>query len=71
MNMISSISRCAWQLTDKYITDILTDKQFTKTLSFTFCLFNDGCDGKSEALKATIYKGSIALIFFEPRLTVR
>lgn len=53
------------------ITDILTDKQFTKTLTFTFCLFNDGCDSKSEALKATIYKGSIALIFFKPRLTVR
>ena len=32
---------------------------------------NDGCDGESEAIKATTDRGSIPLIFFAPRLTVR
>ena len=34
--------------------DIMADKEFTQTLSLTFCLFNSGCDGEQEAIKANI-----------------
>ena len=33
-------------------------KEITRTLSFTFCLFKDGCDGEQEDIKATIIKAA-------------
>ena len=58
--VIPSISRCSWQPTDIYkygyttIDIYMAAKEITRTLSFTFCLFKDGCDGEQEDIKATI-----------------